>query len=192
MTASHSTNPQILAGALEAFAEHGYHGTSIRTIARAAGLSVPGVYHHYPSKQAILADLIEVAIHSLTDRSLAALGRTESTSSRFDALVEAMIRFHMEHRAEAFVASSELRSLEPVARDRAVSLRDRQQGLLLEVIQDGCDEGVFATPFPRDTARAISTLCVGVAAWYRPTGELSPGDLVERQLVLARRLVGLT
>src|SRR5690606_25412480 len=44
-----STLPKPLEAALEAFAERGYDGTSIREIAARAGLSVPGLYHHYPS-----------------------------------------------------------------------------------------------------------------------------------------------
>lgn len=39
-----------LRAALVVFARHGYHGASIRSIAEAAGLSVPGLYHHYRSK----------------------------------------------------------------------------------------------------------------------------------------------
>ena len=36
----------------------------------------------------------------------------------------------------------------------------------------------------------MATLCVGVAAWYRHDGPLSPDELVARYLLLARRLVG--
>jgi hypothetical protein len=49
--------PKPLAAALEAFVEQGYHGTSIRDVASRSGLSVPGLYHHYPSKQAMLIGL---------------------------------------------------------------------------------------------------------------------------------------
>jgi len=46
--------PRVLAAALDRFAEHGYHGTSIRDLATVSGLSVPGLYHHYRSKQDML------------------------------------------------------------------------------------------------------------------------------------------
>ncbi len=49
-----SSLPRVLAAALEAFAEEGYEGTSIRDIGARAGLSVPGLYHHHRSKQEIL------------------------------------------------------------------------------------------------------------------------------------------
>src|SRR5215831_1846440 len=44
----------ILAAARELFAKRGYRGTSIASIAEAAGLSQPGLLHHYPSKNALL------------------------------------------------------------------------------------------------------------------------------------------
>ena len=44
----------ILAAARQLFAKHGYRGTSLASIAAAAGLSQPGLLHHYPSKDALL------------------------------------------------------------------------------------------------------------------------------------------
>jgi AcrR family transcriptional regulator len=44
----------ILAAAKELFAKRGYRGTSLASIAEAAGLSQPGLLHHYPSKNALL------------------------------------------------------------------------------------------------------------------------------------------
>jgi AcrR family transcriptional regulator len=44
----------ILRAASRLFARHGYRGTSLASIAEAAGLSQPGLLHHFPSKQALL------------------------------------------------------------------------------------------------------------------------------------------
>jgi len=59
---------QILAAALKLFSRVGYHGTSLRDIARAAKASTGNVYHHFPDKEAIFIALIEdylAAISSL-------------------------------------------------------------------------------------------------------------------------------
>jgi AcrR family transcriptional regulator len=59
---------QILAAALKLFSRIGYHGTSLRDIARAAKASTGNVYHHFPDKEAIFTALIEdylAAISSL-------------------------------------------------------------------------------------------------------------------------------
>ncbi|MFR9806096.1 TetR/AcrR family transcriptional regulator, partial [Pseudonocardia sp. RS010] len=49
----------------------GYHGTTVRSIAAKAGLSVPGLYHHYPSKQEILATLLRMSNEDVMARSRA-------------------------------------------------------------------------------------------------------------------------
>lgn len=183
--------PRVLDAALRRFAEQGYHGTSIRDVASEAGLSVPGVYHHYRSKQEILLALMMAVMDELLERSAAALGSVaDHPSARFDALVESLLRFHMFRRSQAFVASSEIRSLVPENRQRYVERRDEQQRMLDHVVTAGAEAGVFRTPYPLDAARAVATLCVGVASWYREDGELAPDELVRRHLVLARSLVG--
>ena len=44
----------ILLAASRLFARHGYRGTSLASIAQAAGLSQPGLLHHFPSKHTLL------------------------------------------------------------------------------------------------------------------------------------------
>jgi AcrR family transcriptional regulator len=43
-----------LLAASRLFARHGYRGTSLASIAQAAGLSQPGLLHHFPSKHTLL------------------------------------------------------------------------------------------------------------------------------------------
>jgi AcrR family transcriptional regulator len=51
------TRELLLKAALDLFASHGFAGTSVRQIARDAGLSEAGLYAHFPSKQAIYDEL---------------------------------------------------------------------------------------------------------------------------------------
>ena len=183
--------PAPLAAALEAFAEHGYHGTTVREIASRAGLSVPGLYHHYPSKQSLLQGLSELTMSELLDRSAAALAEAgDDPLARFEALVESLLRFHMYRREQAFVGSTEIRSMDADYRAVYVGHRDAQQRLVDEAVEDGVAAGVFTTPYPKDAARALTTMCVGVSTWYRPGGPLGPDELIARNLEFARELVG--
>ncbi|MBN1678959.1 MAG: TetR/AcrR family transcriptional regulator [Anaerolineae bacterium] len=51
---------EILEAARQLFLSRGYHGTSMRAIATAAGdRAVAGIYNHFPTKEAIFAALIE-------------------------------------------------------------------------------------------------------------------------------------
>ncbi|MFF6834372.1 MULTISPECIES: TetR family transcriptional regulator [unclassified Streptomyces] len=183
--------PPILRTALACFMEHGYHGTTIRTVASRAELSVPGLYYHYASKQALLVALVSHAMEDLWRRSTAALEEAgDDVPRRLDLLVECLVLFHAHQRDLAFIAYSEIRSLTGEARTTYIAARDRQQRLMDHVVEDGVIRGEFTTPYPRETARAIVTMCTGVSQWYRAGGEHSPQELAERHRVMTRMTVG--
>ncbi|GAA3704688.1 TetR/AcrR family transcriptional regulator [Gordonia hankookensis] len=183
--------PVPLAAALAAFAEQGYHGTSVREIASRANLSVPGLYHHYPSKQSLLQGLLERTMTDLLSRSERAIAEAgDRPVDQFDAVVESLLRFHMYRREQAFVGSTEIRSLDDSYRQTYIGHRDRQQHMVDEVVFAGVEAGVFSTRYPKDASRAVATMCVGVSTWFKLDGELGADELISRNLQLARALVG--
>ena len=50
---------KIIATALELFARHGYEATSVRMIAQAAGIAQGLLYNYFPSKEALLATIVQ-------------------------------------------------------------------------------------------------------------------------------------
>lgn len=62
-----ATRDALLNAALESFSRNGYGGTSIRDLARTAGIRESSVYKHFPSKQGIFDALIELADSRLTE-----------------------------------------------------------------------------------------------------------------------------
>jgi len=55
---SRDTRQAILDASLELFAQQGYFGTGVRSIAKAAGLRESALYHYFDGKQAILDALL--------------------------------------------------------------------------------------------------------------------------------------
>lgn len=49
----------IIRAALEYFGQQGYHGVSMREIAREVGLSQAGLLHHFPTKYSLLTAVLE-------------------------------------------------------------------------------------------------------------------------------------
>lgn len=50
---------QFVAAAAEVYAEAGYHGASLREIAKRVGLSHAGLLYYFPSREALLAAVLE-------------------------------------------------------------------------------------------------------------------------------------
>ncbi len=181
---------RILAAALDAFAEKGYHGTTTRQLAERSGLSVPGIYHHYRSKQDILFDLMMVVIDESIERSRYALKEAGgSPQAQFDALVESLLLFHMKRQKGAVLSANELRNLTPEHRARYVARRDEQQRMLDVIVSDGVEAGEFRAAHPGDASRAITSLCLGVAVWYTADGELPEDEFLRRYQDIARSIV---
>lgn len=83
---------RILDAAAELFARHGYQAVSLQSVGEQAGISGPGVYRHFKSKQDILSELlVEISQRLLTGGR--AIRERHGDSPR--ALAE-LISFHVD------------------------------------------------------------------------------------------------
>ena len=179
-----------LQAALEAFLEIGYHGATVRDIARRAGLSVPGIYHHYASKQEMLVSILDGALDELVWRYEAALAEADGVLGKFRNAVESMVLFHTNRRDWAFLGRSEQRSL---ADEAASTTRERRldaEHSLIGIIEQGCEAGIFSTTTPSVAGRAVIMMCVGTVYWYREDGPDAPSTIARQYIDLALRMVG--
>lgn len=185
-TRSRGGKEAVLAAAVSNFQRLGYHGTSMRDIARDSDMTVASIYNHFVSKQEILLDIMVQVLSDLISKTRTAFKSSKSAPrNQLEAMVTAWIVFHVSRQAEAFIASTEIRSLDPQGRRIVVALRDEQEHMFRDVINRGAAEGVFATSYPREAARAIINMGSSVSAWFDPSGDLSPKQLAERYVTLA-------
>jgi AcrR family transcriptional regulator len=167
----------VLAAAITVFVRTGYHGATMRSIARRAEMSVPGVYHHYRGKQTLLVTTLDLSMDDLTWRVLAAAAEGRDGISRVRLMVEALALFHTHRWELAFIGASEMRSLEPANRQRIAELRNDVQHLLDEAIDQAVAEGSLGTPSPRHAGRAIATMCTSLPQWFHLGGPTSPEQI---------------
>lgn len=188
---THDRNlPGILDSALDVFVKLGYHGTTVRAIAANAGLSVPGMYHYYNSKQEILATLLRMSNDEIMARSRAALGSAgQAPRDRFVALVENVV-LYMTHRRRLARVAREIHFLEEPYRSRHIALRDELEHMVLSEVVAACAAGDFTTDDPHEATRAVLVLCQGVADWYTPSGPKTPAEIARQYLGFALALVG--
>jgi AcrR family transcriptional regulator/transcriptional regulator with XRE-family HTH domain len=164
----------VLAAAITSFVRTGYHGATMRSIAALAGISVPGVYHHYASKQGLLVTTLDLAMDDLTWRLLAAAREGRDGAARIGLMVEALALFHTHRWELAFIGASEMRSLEPANRRRIAELRSHVQRLLDGAIDQAIQDGELTTASPRHAARAIATMCTSLPQWFHVGGPATP------------------
>jgi len=180
----------VLAAAIRSFLETGYHGATIRSIARRANMSVPGVYHHYASKHALLVRILEITMSDLIWRLEQARDESDDPISRVAFVVEALALYHARRNDLAFIGASEMRSLDDTAYRRIAAKRDDVQQLLDHEIRQAVDELGLAPIDVGLTGKAISAMCVGLAQWLRPEGPVTPETVAAKYAALALRMLG--
>lgn len=68
-----ASREKIIQSATEAFARNGFRGTKLADIADAAGLTEPGLLHHFPSKTRLLMEVLKERDRIDSERMRAAL-----------------------------------------------------------------------------------------------------------------------
>jgi AcrR family transcriptional regulator len=115
---------QLLEAAAVLFAERGYHAVGIDDIGAAAGISGPGVYRHFPGKQALLAALCERALSRMLDGAQGISAASDDPRASLEALVDLHVAFAVDERALIAVWGRELPAL---SEDVRRSLRRRMR-----------------------------------------------------------------
>lgn len=180
---------RIRRAALVLFRDRGFHGTSIRELGQAVDMESASLYYHFPSKQAMLAELFHQTMDAMLDGAEQAMSGETGAEARLRAAVLFHVRFHITHQDEAFVSHSELRALVEPNRGAVIAKRDRYEALLRDLIQAGCREGVFAVDDLGVVSTALLMMCSGVSDWFGPNGRLSADAVAEQYAELALRLV---
>jgi hypothetical protein len=89
------------------------------------------------------------------------------------------VLFHRDNAMAAFVADSELRSLEPEYHQKIVQMRKEYEHAIQRLIERGQRSGAFRSGSAAVMSYAIISACSGVATWFRASGAHSITDVAE-------------
>ncbi|WP_037676401.1 TetR/AcrR family transcriptional regulator [Streptomyces griseus] len=91
---------QILKEAARLFAERGFHGVGVDEIGAAVGISGPGLYRHFPGKDAMLAELLVGISGQLLTGAKQRLKEADGVAPGvvLDSLIEGHIDFALDDR----------------------------------------------------------------------------------------------
>jgi AcrR family transcriptional regulator len=176
----HSGQVLLLAAALGAFAEFGYHGTTTRDIAKRAGMSSAAIYTHYEAKSDLLYELVRAA-HALLIRKMREVAaHTQDPVARVSELIRTHVAFHAHLHTATRVANYELQALPLKQHREIIRLRQDIEKVMRDALQAGADSGQFLV---QDVELVtILTLSVGidVSRWFSIAGRLQPEQLSQQ------------
>ncbi|WP_027007129.1 TetR/AcrR family transcriptional regulator [Conexibacter woesei] len=153
-----SRQGEILDAALAVFAEHGYDAARVRQIAARAGVSDAALYRHYPSKEAVAADLFATHMRRTAEAFATIAGDTTlSVEERVKALARQNLTERNEQpNAHAFVLGHQHRFLSALPADFPYPIR-----ILDALLQEGQRDGTVVD----GPVRVLSALVLGCLNW---------------------------
>ncbi|MET0235592.1 MAG: TetR/AcrR family transcriptional regulator [Kibdelosporangium sp.] len=181
---------RLMYAAVESFATVGYHATTTRDIATAAGMSPAALYVHFPSKAAVLFEISR----SGHEQTLALVQELTSGAGapvdRMRALVENFVEWHARRHTVARVVQYELDALPEREYAIVAALRRRIEQAVRSLIAEGARAGAFTVPDDKTAARAVLSLGIDVARWYSERTRKTPRALGREYATLVLRMLG--
>lgn len=181
---------RLLAAAVASFAEKGFHGTTTRDIAAAAGMSPAALYVHHRSKEELLFQISRAGHDRTLALVRAAVGTSDDPRQQLLSVVRAFVVHHAQGHTGARIVNYELAALSPEHLEEISATRRAIEQEVRDVVEAGVASGAFRTPHPRMTALALLSLGIDVARWYRDEGVWTPDQIAEHYCELALRIVG--
>lgn len=178
----------MLNAAAGLFAERGFGGTNLRDVADVLGMSRPGLYYHFPSKEKILEALIEEVTFSFAAQLEAmsfSKGQDPEDALRNVVLISARwvlenpVLFRVLIRSEAEIP------------DELKKQHDASKKAILEhftkVIQHGIEIGKFRPVDPHVASLTIAGMCNWTSWWFKPEGRLHVDEVASMIAEMAVR-----
>lgn len=178
----------ILAAASELFQEVGFEKASMKEIAKKSGVTPAALYYHYENKQHLLFHCLkDMASHLLLACTRAIIEVEGDPVEELRELVKAHILSQLNYSQSsgplymALVHGVKKRNdvLDEEQKKKLRSLERRHMELLQNILEKGCEEGIFNIKNMTTAKFAIAGQCEHVLNWYKPDGKASAESIAE-------------
>ncbi|MFC4949839.1 TetR/AcrR family transcriptional regulator [Pseudonocardia sp. GCM10023141] len=180
----------MIDAAIDAFATKGFHGTTTRDIASAAGMSPAALYVHYRSKEELLHRISKTGHEATLQLVRDSVATSTDPVEQLTELVRQFTMSHARGSTSARIVNYEMAALNPEHRAEIRAIRRSIDAALRSVLDAGLASGAFHTPDTHLTAAALLSLGIDIARWYRADGDWTPEQIAEHYCMMALRIVG--
>ena len=150
---------------LELFASKGFGQVGMRELATCLGLSPGSLYHHYPSKQHLLLDLIEEFYEELLATLERIRQKAPAKRDKLNSVIRAHLNLHRDMPWHFRLVERDSGCLNDEQQQRVQQLREQYERTLLKVLgikPRFSEQGVLAA------GHAIASLLNSAPSWLTP------------------------
>ncbi|MEP9355229.1 TetR/AcrR family transcriptional regulator [Xanthobacter sp. KR7-65] len=167
---------QILDATARLLREKGYEATTVRAIAQAVGIKGGSIYHHYPSKDAIVQQVVNEGVrvvHEAVEAELAALPADAGPVVRLEAAIRGHLLSSLQHSDYTSASIRAFTFLPKNVREGCRKARRDYEAIWSEIVAEAARAGLLPDDASEDAVRLLLLGAVNWAGeWYRPGGRL--------------------
>ncbi|MBB4661363.1 TetR/AcrR family transcriptional regulator [Conexibacter arvalis] len=176
------TRRLLIDSALALFSDRGFHGTSVQEIVERAHVTKGAFYHHFDSKEDVLALIHERFLDAWRASLERIVAELASPADQLREAIRESVLAVARHRQQVAVFFQERRCLTGRRALEVDRKRDAIDRAMDAIVHAGVEQGLFDR---RTTARVAVLGIVGMSAWvhqwYRPEDPM-PADRVADEL----------
>ncbi|CAM3181893.1 transcriptional regulator, TetR family [Paracoccus aminovorans] len=170
--------PRIIDAAATLFRQRGFNAVSMIEVAQAVGLSKPGLYHHWPNKEALLLSIVGITSALLLQQLEDVKAATNDPAQRMRLFMRSRIEvvaryqnlFTVTWQERAILGSGSYRTLAATA--------ERYRDSVRSLIDEAKDAGSIRQEVDTHLLMlAIDGMTGWAYFWYREQGALRPAAI---------------
>ena len=170
----------LLSAAARLFRERGFEGSSLRQIARAAGMLPGSLYYRYRTKEALLLALMRRGVEGMTTAIRRAVEGEIDPVERLRLGLRAHLRALLLGDDAAYVLLYEWRSLGAEARREMIRLRDRYDAFWEGMLYEAAGCGRLRAGADLKLVRLLGFGAMNwTTQWYSSQGGRTPDEIAD-------------
>jgi AcrR family transcriptional regulator len=167
---------EILTASLQLFVQKGFTETSMREIARAAGVGKSTLYDYFSSKDEILIAYVVEEVQQLTAWAEEIIRLDISAADKFRRILHKHLEYMLANKLLFMKISIEAQRLGYESQQRIQTHRHAYQDMLCRLIEEGIRNGEFRQVNPLIAIRSMFSILTSSVYTSRPTG--SPEEML--------------
>lgn len=171
---------EIFDASLHLFLDKGFNETSMRTIAKAAGVGKSTLYDYFDSKDAILVSYFADQIEMITEKAQEISNQELSVSEKLKKIMRMHMGYLIQNRQAFLKLSLEAQRLAAESQEEIQRHRHAYQDMLRSLVAEGIRRGEFRAVNPLFAARSIFSLLSIAVFTSRPTG--TPEEMLDEAM----------
>ena len=177
----------ITAGAL--FSKWGYHGTTVRDLARELDVQGGSIYAHISSKEDLLWEIVDIVSTKFQEMA-ASVPASLGPRARIEALIKGHLATVAAELHFATVFFNEWTCLSDKRRAKIAERRDEYEAVFRRTIDQGVKQGVFRVESPKFAAIYLLSVLNWSYQWLKPTAALGVEEVANHFCKLTFNTLG--